>query len=365
VNDFHDAVGDLVARLEATPDGRAKVALQEEVIALADRHGEEELAFALRSESLMVYYAGRRPDLILVHFARCVAFAEANPDEHLLSILWQYRWVVDLMPTVLEIPRSQVEETWAEMRVRYKSARFSARPCWVLRRRLGIAMGDHKMAAEADAKFRKCRRDTIADDRETEAAFEVDYHAFLLNDDATLAAGEPFFNGTFTNEHFFVSVVHRVLRPLARRDEIARGRKLVKRAARIIARTPKLTGTDYNHLEFLATVGDFKAAVAEFDRHFVAGTSHPGRLYHYDFLHAGRFLCERLVKSDRGHQRLRTADGPVSAKDLLPQVTARLAALAGEADARHGNAYYTGRLAEFEQLHATADWLSLSGGFEK
>ena len=362
MNDFHDAIGELMARVEATPEGPAKVALQEEAIALADRHGDEELAFALRSGSLMTYYGGRRPDLILVHFARCVAYAQQNPEEHLTAILWQYRWVVDLMPSVLEIPRDQVEATWQEMRGHYKAAGLSARPVWVLRRRLGIAMGDPAMAAEADAKFRKCRRDAAADDRETEAAFQVDYHAFLRDDQATLDAAKPFFDGTFTNEHFMVSTVHRVLGPLARRDELDRGRKLVKKALRYIVKTPKLVGSEYNHLEFLATIGDYAAAVAEFDRHFVAGTSHPGRLYHYDFLHAGKLLAERLVKFDRGGQLLRTAEGRVPAAELLPRLDRDLRVLAAEADARHGNGYYTGRLAEFEQLHATADWIAISGG---
>ena len=344
MNDPLDAIGDLVARLEETPDGPVKVALQEEAIALADRHGEQELAFSLRAESLMTFYAGRRPDLILVHFARCVAHAEANPEEHLESILWQYRWVVDLMPSVVEIPRATVEQTWQEMRERYKAAGFSARPVWVLRRRLGIAMGDFDVAAEADAKFRRCRRDAMADDRETEAAFQVDYHAFLRDDSATLEAAKPFFDGTYTNEHFMVSVVHRLLGPLARLDRVAAGRKLVKKALKAIVRTPKLTGSEYNHLEFLAVVNDFPAAVAEFDRHFAAGTAHPGRLYHFEFLHAGKLLCERLVKFDRGGQLLRTADGRVPAAEACsPRFDAELRDLAAVADARHGNGYYTGK----------------------
>lgn len=362
MNDFHDAIGDLMARMDDTPEGATKVALHEEAIALADRHGDEELAFALRTGALISFYDGRRPDLILVHFARCVAFAGRNPDEHLTAILWQYRWVVDLMPSVLEIPRVQVEATWEEMRGHYESSGHSARPVWVLRRRLGVAMGDHAMAAEADAKFRKCRRDALGDDRETEAAFEVDYQAFLRDDPATLAAAQPFFDGTYPNEHFMISGVHMVLGALARRGEVRRGLALVKTARRAIARTPKLVGTEYNHLEFLGTVGDFPAAVAEFDRHFAAGTAHPGRLYHYGFLHAGRFLAERLVKSGRGEQPLRTAAGRVPAAELLPRLDCDLRALAAEADARHGNAYYTRRLAEFDALHETADRIASSGG---
>ena len=365
MSDPLDAISDLAARIDGTPDGPVKVALQEEAIALADRHGEEELAFELRAESLMTFYAGRRPDLILVHFARCVAHAEANPEDHLESILWQYRWVVDLMPSVVEIPRVQVEKTWEEMRDRYEAAGFSARPVWVLRRRLGIAMGYFDMAAEADRKFRKCRRDGMADDAETEAAFQVDYQAFLKDDQGTLDAAKPFFDGTYTNEHFMVSVVHRVLGPLARRDQIARGRKLVQKARRAIVKTPKLTGTEYNHLEFLTVIGDFPAAVAEFDRHFAAGVEHPGRLYHFEFLHAGKLLCERLVKFDRGAQPLKTAAGRVPAAELLPTLDADLRDLAAAADARHGNGYYTARLAEFDDLHATADWLAVSGGGEK
>ena len=361
MNDFRDAIGELMARVAAAPEGPAKVALLEEAVALADRHGDEGLAFALRSGSLMTYYEGRRPDLILVHFAHCVAFADRHPGGHRDSILWQYRWVVDLMPSVLEIPRAQVEATWDEMRGFYKAAGYSARPVWVLRRRLGIALGDPAMAAEADAKFRRCRRDALADDRETEAAFEVDYRAFLRDDQATLDAAKPFFDGTYTNEHFLVSTVHMMLGTLARRDDLGRGRKLVKQAARVTARTPTLIGSEYTHLEFLATVGDFPAAVAEFDRHFAAGTSHPGRLYHYGFLHAGRFLAERLVRFDRGGQLLLTAAGRLPAAELLPGIDRDLRALAAEADARHGNGYYTGRLAEFEQLHATADWIAISG----
>ena len=55
-------------------------------------------------------------------------------------------------------------------------------------------------------------------------------------------------------------------------------------------------------------------------------------------------------------------EGRVPAAELLPRLDRDLRALAAEADARHGNGYYTGRLEEFEQLHATADWIAISGG---
>jgi hypothetical protein len=366
--DFGSAIGDIVERIEAEPEGPQKVALVEEAIALTDRHQEDELGFLLRKEGLMTFYAGRRPDLLLVHFAWCVGYAKKNADDHLQEILWQYRWVIDLMPSLLEISRAQIDQTWEEMYDNYKSSSYSVRPVWVLRRRLAMEMGDFELAAEADKQFRKSRRDTMSDDKETEAAFDVDYATFLQDDAKVTLASKPFFDGTYENPHFMVSVVHKNLRTFARTGKIERALKLCRKARKHIVANPKLIGTQYNHIEFLAVANQLVEGVQEFDRHFTAAMGHPGRLSHFEFLHGGKLLTSRLIWFDKPGVTLRVPEGfvpgvpgtRVRADQLDAVLMTQMQEIAALADKRHGNNYHAKQIADLEVLLATSHWLALT-----
>ncbi|MGL6074640.1 MAG: hypothetical protein ACRC8S_10810 [Fimbriiglobus sp.] len=352
----------LMDRIESTPEGALRLPYVEEIISLADEHGQDELAFLFRKESMMTYYTARRADLILVHFARCVAYAHQHPESHLENILWQYRWVIDMMPSLLNISVRQIDQTWHEMVTSYERAGRSLRPVWLLRRRLAMEFGDYALATEADQAYRKAKRDDLADSLETEAAFDVDYGRFLDDDVMLGKLAVPFFSGKYDSMHFMTSVVHKCLRMLARTGQTDVANHWIKQCRKYITDTPKMAGTPYNHVEYLTVTGKLEAAVRDFDRHFIAAMDHPGRLSHFEFLLSGWLLTRRLIAEQRGDITLsapvgyvpNTTGTRVMARDLAPRIEADIRELATLADARHGNGYYTKRLSEIAELEALA-----------
>ena len=98
--DYDDQVYDLISKADELPEGPAKVAIFEEAVALADLHRDVALGYDARMEMLWPAYHASRQDLLLVHFAWCLAQLDADTDgdldEH--EALWAYRWVLDTMP---------------------------------------------------------------------------------------------------------------------------------------------------------------------------------------------------------------------------------------------------------------------------
>lgn len=359
------AAWEISGRAGEFPHGACQIALHEEAIALADRHRDEDLGYDMRQQALWPCYHGKRPDLLLVHFAWCVAYHDARPHEPASNLLWNYRWVIDSMPWFDGIPLDTIRRTWEDMRTRYERAGASLRPVWLLKRRIDGKLGDAAGVKDANRRYRKCRRDFFADSEDTEAAFDVFYHAWLRQDRATLEAARPFLDGTYPDPHFLIGVYDTILMPLARSGRAEEAQAYQKKATRFMASRPELLGTADDHIEFLAVTEDFAAGARVFDRHFTAALEHPGRLDSLKTLQASKLLTARLLKAGRTRLSLRVGEGILPGHagrvpiDVLDEWLAReLPALATIADARNGNGYYTDKLNELDELNRLADALA-------
>ena len=356
---------EVAERAEGLPHGPGQVALHEEAIALADRGRDIDLGYDLRRNALWPFYHGKRPDLLMVHFAWCAAHHDARPDrDDPHGLLFTYRWVIDAMPQFETIPLATIHATWQDMRSCYERAGLSPRPCWVLKRRVECALGDLAAAADANRRYRKCRRDAASDDGETEAAFDVFYRARLKDDAGTLKAAAPFLDGRLSDPAFLIGVFDSLLLPLARRGRLDEARALVKRSVRFMASRPELLGTADDQIEFLAVTEDFAGALRTVDRHFAPALAHPGRLDSFKTLQATKLLTTRLLKAARHRVTLRVGDGvvpgfgprvPVAALDEW--LSMELPAVAKLGDDRNGNDSYARRIQELDDLNDLADRL--------
>ena len=362
-----DYVADAVELLREAgrlPDGAAKVALHERAIGLADEHGDDALGFAVRSDSLWPLYHGRQADLLLVHFSWCLAYHDRTPAAPRFDLLWQYRWVVDTLPGFDTISRAQIDATWGDLRDRYAADGYSLRPAYLLRRRICMKMGDAPGADAADAAYHKAGRDTMSDNADTDAAFEVDYRAFRRDDAKTLAAGKPFFAGKLTDPHHTIHFVDDILPTLIRRRMFAEAADWHKKAVRLVRDRPAFYGVPHHLLVPPAVTGDLAGGVRLFDQHFAPALSRPGVLTHVGMMKVGLFLARRLVAANRAYLSLKVGDAPVPGAVngrcrpgvLADWLETALPEVCRLADARNGTTHFTTHLADLDDWAAAADY---------
>ncbi len=214
--DYGEQVEELISQADDLPEGPAKVAIYEEAVALADLHQDVPLAYETRMQMLWPAYHASRQDLLLVHFAWCLAKLDADDNLDAHDALWAYRWVLDTMPGFPDIPRAQIESAIADMMARYERHGASLRPCYLLHRRVYRGLGDRSAALAAHKKIAQAKRDWLGDDLETERAFAVFFAIFLEKYADGVKLGEKLLAEKFVSDHFRGLILTDLLLPLCR-----------------------------------------------------------------------------------------------------------------------------------------------------
>ena len=347
----------ILARAEELPHGAGKVAAIEDAVARADIGSDEWLAYAVRQELLWPAYHGSRPDLVLVHFAWCLAYLDRHPEESPFQTLWQYRWVVDAMPNFAQVTRAQVELAWADMRERYARGGHSPRPVWLNRRRICAKMGDGAGAAAAHESYKKARRDAMSDSRDQDAAFAVDYAEFLRDDATTVRLARKLLADPASDAQDILQAADDSIMAFLRLGHVAEAEAHFERAVKRLARHRQFLGGSSHFLPYLVVRGDLGRAAKFSDRNFPAALAEPGEFGWYAYYQGVLFLTRALT--DAGRDRLRLAvparfvpgveGGRVKPSQLREHLEAALPDLAARMDARNGNGYYTSHLADLTE----------------
>ena len=350
-------VRELLAQAEELPHGAGKVAAMEAIVQRADAANDDWLAFAARRELLWPAYHGSRPDLVLVHYAWCLAYLDRHPEESPLEVLWQYRWVVDAMPSFAQVTRQQIDAAWTDMKTRYEIAGFSARPVWLNRRRICVKMGDADAAAAAHPLYKKSRRDAMSDLPGQDAAFAVDYSEFLRTDKTTVRLGRAILADPESDAQDILQSTDDCLMAFLRLGHFAEAQVQFERAVRLLSRHRQFLGGASHFLPYLVISGNLSRAAKFFDRNFPAAIAEPGEFGWLSAYKSGLFLARTLTDAGRNRLRLTVPNGfipsiagnRVSPQQLREYLEIALPELANRADTRNGNDYQTRRLADLNE----------------
>ena len=349
-----DAVIDrLLAEAADLPEGPAKVDLIAEAARVADAHGDVRRGFAVRKELLSAALDGGQPDQLTVAFTWCLAQSDADPeavppDE----ILWQYRWVVSNLPQFPQVPRAQIEDAIADMTRRYRAAGSTMRAVHLLRVNVAIKLKDPAAATAALEDFRSAARDRWSDNPRTEQSFLVDYLTFVGRDQEAVEHCPQVLAGRVDSPHFFGGDSAQLLAPLlnlGRADDAVR----VQRAGyRYVARRHRYLDMVGLHIECLARLDDFPAAVKAFEDHSRFALDTKQVMDRFDFFWGALVLVERLRRVRRRPPFRLPKQLPASPDDLAAWLRADAAGLAKRFDARNGNTYFADRLKQVDDLVA-------------
>ncbi len=362
--DYDDQVYDLISKADDLPEGPAKVAIFEEAVALADLHQDVELAFDTRMEMLWPAYHASRQDLLLVHFAWCLAKLDEDDDLDPHGALWAYRWVLDSMAGFPEIPRSQIEAAIADMIRRYSEHGASLRPCYHLHRRVYLDLGDRAAAQTAHKKIAGTKRDWFSDDPETEKAFAI-FYAVLQEEYAKgVRLGDKFLSDASVSSHFRGLIASELIIPCARLGQWERAAEYQTMSMPLLKKERQGAGNFAEHAEYLAIVGNFAAAVKVYERHLESAAVEPNRIMRFDYYRAGKFLCERLRTAGKTTVKFRVPDslaipesepGRVPCEAFAAWLDVQIADLVQRLDTRNGTAFYAGELAKLGESTELAE----------
>jgi hypothetical protein len=177
-----------------------RVAPAEEAVRMADRLGDEKLAWKARFALLTAAVFGGEPDKALVTFAWLEGKSSQDPERFPASravlglflsetdLLWGYKWVGLNLPDFVEISRQDIEAVLQRMRVQYEHHHVSLRPYWAVQARTHRSLGDEPSNIhDAVTEFNASPRDAYADCVACEWNFRVEMA--LLEGDVERALG--------------------------------------------------------------------------------------------------------------------------------------------------------------------------------
>lgn len=360
--DIRQRIVDLLAEAESLPEGRIRVDLYEQAIALADHHHDLDSGFEARQASLGSAMCIGQIDRLLVHFHWCLAHSERDPERFPEDeLLWAFRWVVNEMTSFPQITRAQIDEVLERMVFRYQRVGSTLRPVHLLRRANGINLGDHDFARQAHLDLQTAKRDHLSDDHITEHSFLLSYLLFEKDYEGALRQAGPFLKGLYKSDHFEGTNAARVLVPLLRVGRDADAAKAHVRFLRLVVGNPRYINRVGNHIVFLALAGHLVPSLGLLQRHFAPAMELIDRACQFDFFYSTLLFAELVQRAGQGSVPLRLPESVPLAKchevatgDLARWSLEQAEELARLFDARNGNHCYGDRLTKREEVLALA-----------
>jgi hypothetical protein len=334
-----------------SPNGPARNARAEELVALAEQAGDAELVRLSLFNLIDAYEFSTERGKLIVPFARLLQEWDRDPSGFdrwdVQSLHWRFKWVSSGMLDLPDIPLSSIRQWLQEMGRRYAVAGYSPRAVHQAEYCLAHETGDDEAADRALAAWTAAERDQMSDCHACELNEQGGYWARHGDDEKALSTWAPVLAG----DHVCAEEPHRVLAealvPLVRLGRLDEARTYHLRGYRMAKGNESLLRSIGHHLEFCALTGNEARGLEILAEH----AGHLGPLNDSDaqlgFGGGALLLLGRLM--ERGHGGLPAAPYQGSVRtvaELHALVLAELTALTARFDARNGNGTSSARLAE-------------------
>jgi hypothetical protein len=353
-----DDFEELLDRADDLPDGPAKVAVLEEAVRLADQHGGEEDGYRARHALLDAAVSSGRGDLLLTHYAWCLAKFDAAPDrysEH--ALLWRYKWVAGNAVSFPEITLAQLHALIDDMDRRFRAYGAGARAVADQRYSLARHVGDKEEVKRLYRAFRQTPRDHLSNCPACEADDAVDYHSFLGQHRKAVEAAAPILAGRLSCTSVPERTYAKLLYPLLRLGEPAEAARVHRLGWRLSLRSGDGVTNFGRHLLFLGMTDNLAAGLRAVARTLPAGFASYEPFSRFQYYWGAGFLLERAVRAGLTNRVRVPAEHPLAGgrgptvEALQDWVRAEAAALAARFDARNGTDAFARDLADQEKLH--------------
>lgn len=337
---------DIMDQAYSLPNGRAKIALLEEAIRIADSLGDVEQGYSAREELVETCTFSGHPMKALVAFSWLLGQFDQQPDEYDdFTLLWSYKWILDSIASFPEINRAQIEELLADMRRRYEQFGYSERSYYYYRFSLLKDYGEVEEAQQFLDKTKAMDRDEMSDCEACEQHQFVEFEVMKGNDEQIIRTARPILRGRMTCGEVPHLTLSKVLMPLYRQGKLEEAEKYQKQGYRLIKGNRDFVLHSGEHMYYLLNI-DLLQALEVFEQWVGLSLDHENPRDKMMFNAYAAVLFKRLV-ADGNVKSVKLPAGypyPEEANDL-PAIASRLEQMAletaGRLDQRNGNSYYT------------------------
>lgn len=341
-----DEVLDLIDRAYGLPAGRAQAGLLEEAVRGADLIGDLELQFNVRLEFINAAFWADEPEKLFAAVAWCLGVSDSHPQRFdLHQLLNCYEQAMACVSSMPQIPRSQIDEMFADLRRRYESLGYDMVEYYRQRCFAALWMGDLDVAREFFPRMLSAARPGNHDDYWMRL-FRVDYYLQTGQRTRALEEAEPTLSASHTSRDTFPWVASFALPALVlegRREDAARCQR---RCYRDIRDNPKFIELIAHHLRYFALIGDHSGGISLLERHLIWGLeSFPHREQFEFYLGAWRLCRDVAAERDTAIHipdafPLPEFDKQIAASQLAAWLENATRQLARQFDQRNGNQHF-------------------------
>ncbi|MEV4415517.1 hypothetical protein [Catellatospora sp. NPDC049609] len=360
----HHDVHELIQRSWNTPDGPARIVLAEQALAQAEALGDPDLLYSANCAATSAYHQSGEPMKAMMTFARCLADYDADPgrrshdDERLL--LWQFKHVVSAMARFPELPLDRTMAVLDDMQRRYQAGGHSLQAVYAYRHDVAAHVGDTVLADHWYRMWDAAPRDRHSDCAGCDPSSKAYHLAWRGRDDEAIAVAEPALSGRLTCSEQPHGILTALLLPYLRTGRLDEARDAHRRAYRALCDNKAELGRVARHVEFCGLTGNEVRGLELIERHLPWLDDAPTPKTEMEFAAAAALVLRRLAEAGQGDLPVRRSGGPVGVAELGPVLRERAEAIARRFDARNGNTFQSGRVAEVIDAAPLVAYLPLS-----
>lgn len=337
---------DLMDQAYSLPNGRAKIALLEEAIRLADSLGDIGQGYSAREELVETATFSGHPMKALVAFSWLLGQFDQQPEEYNdFTLLWSYKWILDSIACFPEVSRAQIEDLLNDMRKRYEQYGYNDRAYHYYRFAIFKEYGELDNAREFLEKTKVMDRDEMSDCEACEQHQFVEFEVMQGDDEKVIQTAKPILKGRLTCGEVPHLTLSKVLMPLYRQGKLEEATKYQKQGYRLIKGNRDFLLHAGEHIYYLLNI-DVMQALEVFEQWIGASLDHENPRDKMMFNAYASVLFKRLAEegSDIPVKLPATypyAEDATDIKKLAERLEQLALETAGRLDQRNGNDYYT------------------------
>lgn len=308
INEYEVAgsVRELISRSLSLPAGEEKIMTCEEAVRLADTGGDLELQYLAREELIEAAFWGGETEKAIVAYTWCLATFDKYPEKFSeWTLLWRYKWIINVIFHFPQIPKEQIYEMLDEMERRYRKAGYGLRVVYYYRYRLEKFFGNKDEALKHFHYAQTLQRDTLSDCAACEIDERVTFQSYCEQYELALRIAEPILEGRQRCRTVPQRTLGHVLLPLVHLGRWEEAWDYHHRGYTMISRDASFLEYLSDHLLFLALYGDFEKAARILEKHFHWSKKNTDKYDRYLFFRAAWLFLDILADSGEDTLALR------------------------------------------------------------
>lgn len=290
---------DTLAR--SLPYGPERTALREKGINVADLSGDARQQFEARKQFVEdVSDDGGFTEKYFVVFPWLLNYARQHGDEaDRMTVLWYYKWVINTMPEIPAVTKSQMERALEDLRVRYLEYGSSEKVYHDYACQTYMYIGESKKSKYHHQQWKKFKnRDYLDDCEACVINREVDFYCRLGKVEDALKIGKPVLTGKLRCSHVPKTTYSHLLTPLIKENNEQLAEEYAEKLHKALMK--KKYGGDnsyvYPAMIYFSKQGDFARAIKLFERYMKMDVEQKNVFRRFYFFVGALYLFTKLDK---------------------------------------------------------------------